>query len=484
MSASQAHTAYNEPAYMSEPNTLQTATKQHPRAAADSELFKRGVMWFSNDLRVRDNAALTKAAQRCEQLSCIFVVDPEWFHEPRYVKSFGGASMGAQRWRFLLESLKDLHLSLAAMGQQLVVLYARPVDALARWIGRHDVDAVFRSQNAGVYEKHDWQKLTSRYPFIHFKEVVTHTIFTQQQLPFPLDDFPSSFSKFRKKVEPLGQIAEPNEVDLLPRSFAGSTFWDSVPELDPELPESNFTGGETSAREHLGAYFSSSLPSSYKEVRNALDGWENSTKFSPWLAHGCLSVHDILRELSNYEQEKGVNDSTYWIRFELLWREYFQWLAHAHGKSLFSVGGLQHKNTLTSYYAERFKRWCEGRTPFPIVNACMKQLNATGFMSNRGRQLVASCFVNELQLDWRYGAAYFERQLVDYDVASNWGNWQYLAGVGTDPRGKRHFDLAKQTQLYDPEKHFINAWNGDNERLSIDSVDAADWPLMGDDLAK
>ena len=88
----------------------------------------------------------------------------------------------------------------------------------------------------------------------------------------------------------------------------------------------------------------------------------------------------------------------------------------------------------------------------------MQQLNQTGFMSNRGRQLVASCFVHELGLDWRFGAAYFEMMLIDYDVASNYGNWQYLAGVGSDPRGHRKFNLSKQTEIYDPDKSFINNW--------------------------
>lgn len=110
----------------------------------------------------------------------------------------------------------------------------------------------------------------------------------------------------------------------------------------------------------------------------------------------------------------------------------------------------------------------------------MKQLNASGFISNRGRQIVASCLVNELAVDWRYGAAYFEQQLLDYDVASNWGNWQYLAGVGADPRGKIHFDLDKQIQQFDPEERFINKWQGFVENLPLDSVDAADWPYLAD----
>jgi len=85
--------------------------------------------------------------------------------------------------------------------------------------------------------------------------------------------------------------------------------------------------------------------------------------------------------------------------------------------------------------------------------------------------------VNELAVDWRFGAAYFEQQLLDYDVASNWGNWQYLAGVGADPRGQRHFDLEKQTRLYDPDGQFIRKWQAEVRNLPLDSVDAADWPV-------
>jgi deoxyribodipyrimidine photo-lyase len=212
-------------------------------------------------------------------------------------------------------------------------------------------------------------------------------------------------------------------------------------------------------------------------VRNELDGWENSSKFSPWLAQGNLSVRKIYANLRRYEQENGANESTYWLYFELLWREYFQWYALQHGRRLFAFRGIKQHKPLTSFYPERFQKWCNGYTPYPLVNACMKQLKATGYLSNRGRQIVASCLVNELAVDWRFGAAYFEQHLLDYDVASNWGNWQYLAGVGADPRGQRHFDLEKQTRLYDPEGKFINKWQAEVRNLPLDSVDAADWPV-------
>jgi len=108
----------------------------------------------------------------------------------------------------------------------------------------------------------------------------------------------------------------------------------------------------------------------------------------------------------------------------------------------------------------------------------MNELAETGFLSNRGRQVVASCLVNELQLDWRYGAAYFEQQLIDYDAASNWGNWQYLAGIGADPRGQRQFNIQKQTDMYDPSGEYIRLWHGADSLQNVDSRDAADWPIF------
>ncbi len=128
-----------------------------------------------------------------------------------------------------------------------------------------------------------------------------------------------------------------------------------------------------------------------------------------------------------------------------------------------------------------FARWCQGDTDYPLVNALMRQLLATGWMSNRGRQLAASCLVNELGLDWRYGAAFFERHLVDYDVASNYGNWQYIAGVGCDPRGGRHFDLAAQARQHDPDGVFTHKWEGFRPAQPHYATDAADWPIVGDD---
>jgi deoxyribodipyrimidine photo-lyase len=430
-----------------------------------------GLFLFKNDLRVDDNPALARAAAEVDQLICLYCLEsrqpPSSLHAPGY--------LSPQRQTFLFQSLADLHHSLRNLGQRLNFSTESPLDIIPQLITQHDISQIYCSENTGVHENQIWQQLFKRYPMISFTRIASHTLFEQADLPFPLAELPDSFSKFRKWVERLDIKPPIPALKQLPRSPELSEQWPQIPIISSQ--SMLFDGGERQGLAHLENYFERNLASSYKETRNGLDGMDYSTKFSPWLANGSLSARRIVCRLRNYEHDVEANDSTYWIYFELLWREYYQWYAHRHGKRLFNVSGIKTSKPKTSFYPERFQKWCNGNTPYPIVNACMKQLNSTGYMSNRGRQLVASCFVHELGLDWRYGAAYLEQQLIDYDTASNWGNWQYLAGVGADPRGHRRFDLAKQTNIYDPKRVFIERWDGDNHDDSLDSVDAADWPV-------
>jgi deoxyribodipyrimidine photo-lyase len=188
-------------------------------------------------------------------------------------------------------------------------------------------------------------------------------------------------------------------------------------------------------------------------------GADYSSKFSAWLALGCLSPRFIYHELKRYEQEFGANESTYWLVFELLWRDYFRFMMKKYNTKLFQLSGIQNKELpVNAHDATLLQKWMDGKTGVDFVDANMIELKRTGFMSNRGRQNVASYLCNDLKLDWRYGAAYFEQQLIDYDVCSNWGNWAYLAGVGNDPRGHRYFNIEKQANDYDKNKSYRKLW--------------------------
>ena len=185
-------------------------------------------------------------------------------------------------------------------------------------------------------------------------------------------------------------------------------------------------------------------------------GGDYSSKFAPWLAHGNLSPRMVAQECQKYEEERVANKSTYWLVFELLWRDYFKFFALKHGASMFFPGGIINSNKAWKHYDKNLKAWIEGRTGFPLVDANMRELAATGFMSNRGRQNVCSFLALELNEDWRYGADYFESVLLDYDVHSNWGNW--CAGAGMTGGRLNRFNIVKQSKDYDQHGEYVKHW--------------------------
>ena len=209
----------------------------------------------------------------------------------------------------------------------------------------------------------------------------------------------------------------------------------------------------------------------YFETRNGLVGQSYSTKFAPWLAKGCISPRFVSDECRRYEQERGVsNKSTYWVKFELMVRDYFILYAAKCGRRLFWEYGAKAKQPRVPWRspwkaagsedaaaaAQDLLAWKTGQTGHPLVDACMRELAATGFMSNRGRQNVASYLVHELNLDWRLGAAHFEELLVDYTPEANWGNWHAAAGLNGGRLNR--FNVVKQGWDYDPSGIHVRLW--------------------------
>ena len=432
---------------------------------------------FHNDLRVTDNATLSKAANLSTNGRLLLVYAPSLTNA--LVKKvsqqvYDYDAMGQARQRFLSESLAALDASLMQLGNKLLYLDKNATTSdtftqLNELIQQQSVTDICVSQTSDYDQNQVYKRLQEQNPQVCWHVQTTATLFDS----LPLDELPKSFTAFRKKIEANQDLlqakedivicATPKSLPPMPENlqdshdyfFAGQAFDGSSQQ------PSDWKGGERCGLEHLDTYFGSDAPSIYKTTRNALDDWTHSTKFSAWLANGSLSVNMVLNRLRRYERDIIANESTYWIWFELLWREYFYWYAVTHQQKLFWFKGIAQHSPSSQFDHKRLVQWKNGTTRYPIVNACMKQLKSTGYMSNRGRQLVASCLIHELGLDWRYGATYFEQQLIDYDVASNWGNWQYLAGVGADPRGCRQFNLNKQTQQYDPNGEFIGKWQGE-----------------------
>lgn len=424
----------------------------------ESKPFKFGLHWMRHDLRCTDNEALQLLIQNCEQVLVVYTFDPLWLSS----SVFGHCHLGIHRHRFLDNSLIDISKRLASNHIPMLMLSGKPTNVISQLVQHFEADCISFEAHYGFNERAQIKELKTKLESVSFIEGTSNYLLDHKVLPFAVEDTPDVFSPFRRKVEknlPLRQAL--NSTKSLNTNNETSSAPDGVTAYQPSksVPVNKYVGGETGAKQRLDEYFfHSDRIASYKETRNGLDGWDFSSRFSSYLAAGCISPAYIMKKLKLYEQTRIKNDSTYWLFFELLWREFFHLQANKQNTKFFQYGGIQQTEPVNTINESVFDMWKNGETPYPIVNACMNQLAATGFMSNRGRQLVASFFVHELKQDWRYGAAYFEEMLLDFDVASNFGNWQYLAGVGSDPRGHRQFNLEKQTDTYDPHKVFIKTW--------------------------
>lgn len=429
----------------------------------------RALYLFRNDLRLADNPGLLAHADG-EALLCVYC----WPATPAWCNLTG---MGEQRDRFLRESLRALQEELESLGQGLLVLHTDPRTAIPQLVEMFDIDRVGVGGAPGAYETQQFDALRERLsvPVTLYDNT---TLYELEQLPGGLNKLAKQFTPFRQAVENLA-IATPEDAPTaLPPAPEGAGFRAVTPSKEKPHPAFPLRGGSAEAQRRLRQWmFERKLVQDYKFTRNYLDGLEGSSVLSPWLANGALSPRQAAFALFKFEDTQGRNESTEHLFMELLWREFFQWRARADGSLLFHPGGLRKKKQLKTFEARDFARWCQGETDSPLVNALMHQLTATGWMSNRGRQIAASYLINELNHDWRYGAAFFEKHLVDYDVGSNYGNWQYIAGVGTDPRGGRHFNIDKQASQYDPDGTFTAKWDGVRAAQPRYINDAADWPI-------
>ena len=433
------------------------------------------LFWFRNDLRLHDqpalHAALTSGATHLLPVVCLPPADE--------VTPWGFARVGAHRQGFVASALRDLGARMAALGNPLQVCNASPATALPAVAHAVGANTVVCEDIAAPYEQAEIAAL--RAAGLRVRTVWHSSLLQPSDMPWPVTDLPAVFSPFRNAVERAGiqpRAPLPAPASLLPPPLAPPDVWRALgatPALaeqganaaDPPAgrdPRSSFPygtpacdGSEAAALAHLAQYLARKLPHSYKATRNGLTGLDYSSKFSPWLATGALSPRQIYADLKTFERDHGANDGSYWLWFELLWRDYFRLLHLQYGAALYRARGLSELPP-APHNPRGFDRWCRGDTGQPLVDAAMRELAATGYLSNRLRQVVASYLIYDLRGDWRAGAAWFESQLVDYDVYSNQANWLYIAGRGTDPRGGRRFNPIKQAQDHDADGSYRRLW--------------------------
>ena len=427
--------------------------------------MKTSIVWFKTDLRLNDNKTLVKAIAQSDQIIPVYCFDDSHYQDTKY----GFKKTGNFRAQFILESVRDLDASLREIGSKLLILKGKPEIEISKIVAEYKAQKVFAKKEVSFEEKQT-ENLVRDELFKLRCELTTFstsTLYHAQDLPFSIKDIPDVFTNFRKKIEKDSTIRpaleKPNKINS---PEIPETVFPTLEELGLEFSEIDsraaikFIGGETQAIKRLNHYFSEThCLSKYKETRNGMVGEDYSSKFSAWLASGCISPRYIYQEIKNYEAQFGANESTYWLVFELIWRDFFRFMFKKHQTKFFLYSGIKTDKVNSKSLNEKLlSQWINGATNSDFINANMIELKQTGFMSNRGRQNVASFLCNELNMDWRFGAAYFEEQLIDYDVCSNWGNWAYLAGVGNDPRGHRYFNIEKQANDYDKNHAFRNLW--------------------------
>ncbi len=417
--------------------------------------------WFRNDLRLHDHAVLGRLTPGDELLP-VFIINPEWFRP----LALGFPKMGAYRAQFLLESLADLRRQLQEKGSDLVIRVGEPHAILQTLANEWQSTVLLYQQEDTAEEQAEERAVEAAVPCkVHTWQ--GQTLIHADELPFALEQLPDVFTAFRKRVEKYSDVREvfpaPTQLPAFPSIDSGPmpklTDLGLEPATIDDRAAIRFKGGVTAALERLHHYlWEGDHLRAYKETRNGLIGADYSSKLSAWLAMGCLSPRQVYAEVKRYEQERISNSSTYWLIFELLWRDYFRFVAKRYGNRIFQLGGIRGEQPTYHNRPADFEAWRLGESGEPFVDANMKELLLTGFMSNRGRQNVASYLTKDLKIDWRWGAAWMESQLIDYDVCSNWGNWMYVAGVGNDPREDRYFNVRKQAGMYDPEGEYQRLW--------------------------
>ena len=437
------------------------------------------IYWLRNDLRLHDNEALTLALSGGARALLVYVVDRRLFSRrvgPGFRKT------GVHRAAFLLQALTDLRGRLREIGADLVVrTSADPAAEIIELARTQDAGFVVTQGEYASEELADETAVAEGLPpGCELRRTWGKSLYHPDDLPFAASDAPEPFREFRRAVEKLPvrePLLEPAAIPA-PPDFKDYGAMPTLAELgfEPEAAgQPAYPGGETAGLRRLHYYLDEThLVKAYRSTRNKSLGPDYSSKFSPYLALGCLSPRQIYAEIQRYAREhqnRGGNG----ILFEMRWRDFFIYMSRKHGDAIFRPGGLKNRSEEWTHDVELFETWRLGQTGLPFVDAHMRELNATGFMSNRGRVNCASFLTRDYKIDWRWGAAWFENRLIDYEVSANWFNWhtQALELYYTSP--------PWQGLKYDKKGEYVKHWLPELSALPAPLVHAP-WKMADEGL--
>ena len=434
---------------------------------------QKALIWFRNNLRILDNNILNKALQSNENIIAYYNFDSKFFKSDRW----GFNKTEKFRAKFLIETIENLKKSLKTLNISLIIDQCSSSKGLIDVIKKYGINSLYYQKEWTDEEQKVEQNLINELPHgFNLKSYYDQFLYHPEDIMIKPKEIPDVFSVFRKRIEKKIRVREcftqPLKLDksnLLNEDFEIPTL-ESLKLKGFEVNINSafpFKGGTSEAFNRIDFYFwKTKKLGFYKKTRNGLIKPDYSSKLSSWLANGSISARQIYWEVKNFENEILKNQSTYWLIFELIWRDYFKYISLKYGNKIFQLKGLDSDIKVWKNDTDIINNWINGKTKDSFINANMIELKQTGWMSNRGRQNVASYLTKNLLIDWRVGASYFESMLIDYDVHSNYGNWIYNSGVGNDPIKDRKFNPQIQAERYDPRKTFQNLWL--NKQYEID----------------
>jgi deoxyribodipyrimidine photo-lyase len=434
-----------------------------------SKKIENGLFIFHRDFRIIDNQGLIEAGKICKNLYTCFIFTPEQIGNANDFRSQNSI-------QFMIESLEELESDINKNGGKLIILYQNQNTAIRELISELKINGIYFNKDYTPYAVSRDEKtkeickeydidcqMFSDYYLYEPGSVVTGNKAYKKYTPFYLKVIHS------KPDEPNSK--KPNNLTRTTKTIRSqiglSTAIQKFTKINNEIL---VRGGRTEALKRLKTAITTQKK--YDEKRDFFI--ENTTFLSAYIKFGCVSIREVYISFKN---SFGLNHGL--IR-ELIWREFFAHVLYAYPEVVGKSYQPRYQKLKWQNSMSQLEKWKRGQTGFPIVDACMRQLNTTGYMHNRGRMTVASFLVKTLLIDWRYGEKYFAQKLTDYDIASNNGNWQGISGTGVDMKPYyRDMNPWIQGAKFDKDAEFIKKWVP--ELSSVESKDIHNWEFVHND---
>ncbi|MCC5930264.1 MAG: deoxyribodipyrimidine photo-lyase [Cyclobacteriaceae bacterium] len=398
---------------------------------------KINIFWFRRDLRLEDNTGLYYALREEKPVLPVFIFDREILDD---LNNPSDARVG-----FIHQRLVEIDRHLKIYGSGIKTFYTQPLEAFRELLSQYEIDSVFTNRDYEPYAINRDQKVEAMLSengisFYSFKD---HVIFEKKEICTDSGEPYKVFTPYKNKWIEKFKNTRLEEFD----SF--SRLKNTLKNQDISIHSLESMGFKESQIEIPPLEFDNQLIKKYDQLRN-FPGTKGTTRLGIHLRHGSVSVRKSVNIAAH------LNDT--WLN-ELIWREFYSMVLYNYPHVVGRAFKPKYDNIPWRNDAEDFEKWCKGKTGYPIVDAGMRELNATGYMHNRVRMITASFLTKHLLIDWRMGESYFAQKLLDYELASNNGGWQWAAGTGTDAQPYfRIFNPYSQTEKFDKELKYVKKW--------------------------